>query len=145
MKYFLLWKILPFLISISVFVSIIYLSPPPPNWHQAPLFQIIIVLISLLAVLIFFYNFLLSKFRYNIIISLATLVMIFLHSLQELDLYSGTVVTVAGVALILVLSDFKLLKLPQPKPLERQPHPPSAPQDRVKRLRRLAYLTTRKK
>jgi hypothetical protein len=145
MKYYLLWKILPFILSLTLFGTIISLSPPPPNWRQASVWQIIVVLISLLALLIFFYNLFIPKFRYRSIIALATLTSIFLHSLRELDLVSGTIIIGASLTLILVLSDFKLLKLSKPKSVSREPLDLPPQQNRLKRLRRLSYLTTRKK
>ena len=145
MKQFLIWKIFPFFISLAIFTTIIVLSPPPPNWRQASIWQIITVLISLLALLLFFYNLFIPKFRYQSIIALSTLTMIFLHSLRELDFISGGIVIIAAITLILVLGDFKLLKLSKPKSNSREPLELPAHQDRVKRLRRLSYLTTRKK
>lgn len=144
MKKYFIWKILPFIISLSAFLSIIFLTPPPPNWHQASIVQIIAILLSLLFVLLFFFNLFTSYFQYNAVLSLVILVLIFLFSLQELNIASAAFVVISSIILIVVLSDFKLLKLRQPKVVSREPHLPPA-SNRVRRLRRLSYLTTHKK
>lgn len=147
MRRFFVWKVLPFFLSLTAFLAIIFYTPPPPNWHQASIWQIIAILLCLLFSLLFFLNLFPLQFRYNSIISLTILLLIFLHSLGELDLTNTVVISILAFALIVVLGDFKLLKLPRSKkpvaPEQRLAKLPRS--DRIKRLRRLSYLTNQKK
>lgn len=108
---FLLYKILPTIISSSILAASLYLIPPPPTWREATLPQILEIFLPLTLALMFLINLALSNLSRSFILSLCLVVLLSLHSLSELTPPNIILVAILTFLSLLVFGNIPLTKL----------------------------------
>jgi len=92
-------RIFPALLSLIVFVLIIYYTPYPRTWYSASVSQILLFFIPLLVFLTFFLNIFINFYEKSFSLSLGLLILIVLRSIDELNIITGVLTLLAAFLL----------------------------------------------
>lgn len=109
-------KILSFIISLSLFASVVYLLEPPKSWPEASLLQILGFFIPLLLTLTFFFQFFFNYFPRSFMAGLGGMMLLTLQAANQLNIYSG--IGVAATT-ILAIRLFPKMRLPRFRPFHK--------------------------
>lgn len=82
-------RILLFLLSLSIFASVIYFIEPPKSWPEASIFQILVFFIPLILSYSTFVNLLVQYFPHSFILGLGLLILTVLYTTSSLNLLSA--------------------------------------------------------